>query len=158
WRCDSLLDLGTGTGVAAFFAARQFAQHVWAVDITERAGHFTRFGRRLKNIPNVNVLRRGLFEPCEGRQFDRIVTHPPYALHSTSGYVYADGGDDGEKLTRRILGSVYRHLKPGGMLAAWTTALDLKAAPLEQRVRAMLGDDQAECDVAVLAEETHTSE
>src|SRR5262249_43454286 len=141
-----------------FYAARKFAKHVWAVDITERAVHFAEFGRRLNAIPNVTILRGDLFEPCGGRQFDRIVTHPPYALHSTSGYVYADGGDDGEQLTRRILAAAHRHLAPGGTLAVWTTALDLKGAPLEQRVRSMLGEGQAECDVAVLAEETHAPE
>ena len=44
--CDSLLDLGTGAGVAALIAARS-ARHVWAVDITERAARFAEFNQRL---------------------------------------------------------------------------------------------------------------
>ena len=156
--CESFLDLGTGCGVAALLAARNFAAHAWGVDITDRAVHFAEFSRRLNGIANATFLRGDLYEPVEGKRFDRIVIHPPYALSSSAtGYIYADGGDDGELLTRRALDGARRYLNPGGILTCWTTALDLKGAPLEQRVRAMLGEapgeSPIECDVAVLVED-----
>jgi len=151
--CDSFLDLGTGQGIAALIAARDFAGHAWGVDITARAVHFAEFSRRLNGIANATFLQGDLYQPCEGKQFDRIVIHPPYALGSTSVYIYADGGDGGEELLRRSLAGLHRHLAPKGTFFSWTTALDLHGAPLEQRVRGMLGDAQAEFDVAVLVDE-----
>jgi len=151
--CESFLDLGTGQGIAALLAARHYARHAWGVDITARSVHFCEFSRRLNGIANATFLQGDLYQPCEGRQFDRIVMHPPYALASTSVYIYAAGGDDGEELFKRSLAEAHRHLAPKGMFLCWTTALDLQGAPLEQRVRVMLGDGQADCDVAVLVDE-----
>ena len=44
--CDALLDIGTGTGIAAMRGARH-ATHVWASDISARCTLFAEFNRRL---------------------------------------------------------------------------------------------------------------
>ena len=76
--------------------ARHFAGHAWGIDITARSVRFAEFSRRLNQIANATFLQGDLYRPCEGKQFDRIVTHPPYALGATSTYIYADGGEGGQ--------------------------------------------------------------
>jgi SAM-dependent methyltransferase len=151
--CSSFLDLGCGAGVATLFAARDFAQHAWAIDISARSVHFTEFSGRLNGIENVTVLQGDMCQPVAGRCFDRIVMHPPYAIALKSGLIYADGGDDGEQLTRRALGEGASYLAPGGTLYIWTMASDRTGAPLEQRARAMLGPDSKDFDVAILSDD-----
>jgi methylase of polypeptide subunit release factors len=151
--CSTFLDLGCGAGVATLLAARDFAKHAWAVDIGARSVHFTEFNRRLNGIENVTVLQGDMYLPIAGRQFDRIVMHPPYAIGKKSPFIYADGGDDGEQLTRRALEEGRPYLAPGGILYIWTMASDRTNAPLEQRVRGMLGPDSQEFDVAILSDD-----
>ena len=75
--CDSFLDIGTGTGVAALAAAR-FARHAWGTDIAARSALFAEFNRRLNGIGNATMLEGDLYQPVEGLTFDCIVSHPPY--------------------------------------------------------------------------------
>jgi SAM-dependent methyltransferase len=153
-RCGSLLDLGTGTGVAALLAARDYAGHAWACDITPRSAHFAEFNRRLNGIDNVTVARGDLYEAVGGRMFDRIVTHPPYVPVSNPTWIFRDGGDDGETIVRRAIEGLPRHLAPGGRFCSLTLISDRQDEPAESRVRAWLGDAGPEFDVAVIAETT----
>lgn len=150
--CDTFLDLGTGNGIAGLYAAKNFARRVWAVDITDRSVLFAEFDRRLNGVENITVLKGDLYAPVSDVQFDRIALHPPYSIAVTD-YVYAFGGDDGEYLVRRAVSEAPAVLAPGGMLYCWTTATNRRGAPLEQRVREMLGDAADNFDVAVLVEE-----
>lgn len=148
--CDSFLDLGTGTGVAALIAARS-GVHVWAVDITERAGRFAEFNRKLNGLANVTVLQGDLYTPVNDLHFDRIVIHPPYvpALHQT--LIYQDAGLDGQDITRRAVSQLPRHLNPGGRFYCLTVGVDREDAPFEQAVRQWLKPDDASFDVAFVA-------
>jgi SAM-dependent methyltransferase len=150
--CEAFLDLGAGTGVAAMMAAQGFARHAWACDITARASHFAEFNRRLNALENVTVERGDLYAPVEGRQFDRIVTHPPYVPVANPTCVFRDGGDDGEQIMRRIVEGLPRFLAPGGRLYAMTLLSDREGEPAESRIRQWLGDAHQEFDVAVIAE------
>ena len=147
--CEHFLELCSGTGVAALRAAR-FARQAWAVDITERATVFAEFNVRLNAIPNVTVLQGDLYEPVRGLTFDRIVIHPPYVPARENRYVFRDGGEDGEAITRRALAGIPDHLRPGGRCYCTCLATDRKNAPLERRVRGMLGDREAEFDVLLV--------
>jgi SAM-dependent methyltransferase len=150
--CKNFLDLGAGTGVAALMAARGFAEHAWACDITARSAHFSEFNRRLNAIENVTVGQGDLYEPVEGQQFDRIVTHPPYVPVAKPTCVFRDGGEDGEQIIRRIVEGLPRHLAPGGRFYAQTLVSDREGEPAETRVRSWLGGAHAEFDVAIIAE------
>lgn len=147
--CESLLDLGTGAGVAALVGAGS-ARHVWAVDITDRAARFAEFNRRLNAVPNVTVLQGDLYAPVHDLQFDRIVIHPPFvpALHQT--LIYQDAGLDGQDITRRAVSQLARHLNPGGRFYCLTVGVDAEDAPFEQTVRGWLGPDATPFDVAFL--------
>jgi len=146
--CDSFLDLCSGTGVAALAAAR-VAREAWAVDITERATRFARFNAQLNQIDNVNAVQGDLYEPVAGRTFDRIVAHPPYMPALRQEYAYRDGGEDGEQITRRIVVGLPDHLRPGGRFYCNCLATDRAGAPIEVRLREMLGATAGEFDIAV---------
>ncbi len=136
--CDSLLDLGTGAGVAALIAARS-ARHVWAVDITERAARFAEFNQRLNGVANVTVLQGDLCAPVHDLRFDRIVLHPPYVPALRQTLIYQDAGLDGQDITRRAVAQLARHLNPGGRFYCLTVGVDAEDTPFEQTVRQWLG-------------------
>jgi methylase of polypeptide subunit release factors len=146
--CDSFLDLCSGTGIAALVAARG-AREAWAVDITERATRFARFNALLNQIGNVTVTQGDLYDAVAGRTFDRIVAHPPYMPALRQEYAYRDGGEDGEQVTRRIIAGLPEHLRPGGRFYCNCLATDRVGAPIEARLRDMLGPAAGEFDVVV---------
>jgi SAM-dependent methyltransferase len=149
--CDALLDLGSGTGVAAMLARIRGARHAWAVDITARATRMAEFNLRLNGIDGVTALEGDLFEPVRGMTFDRIVTHPPYMPASENFVIFRDSGEDGEHLTRRIMAGLPEFLRPGGRCYWRGMATDRVDAPLEQRVRDMLGPANDQFDIALIA-------
>jgi SAM-dependent methyltransferase len=149
--CDRLLDVGAGTGIAALVAAGNFARHAWAVDITERATHACQFNARCNDLGNVTALTGDLFAPVAGMTFDRIVAHPPYMPAAQTRLIFRDGGADGEEIFRRIIHALPDYLEPGGRFYGRTMATDRKDAPLEQRIRDLLGPSHAEFDVVVVS-------
>jgi SAM-dependent methyltransferase len=148
--CDRFLELCAGTGIAALMASR-FARHAWALDITERSTRFAEFNARLNGIENVTALRGDLYDPVAGLTFDRIVAHPPYVPASETKMVYRDGGEDGEQIVRRILAELPAYLAEGGRFYLTCVATDRKDAPLERRIRDMVGDRETEFDVVVIS-------
>lgn len=147
--CDHFLELCSGAGVAAL-AASPYARHAWAVDITERSTQAAEFNRLLNGFDNVTVMKGDCYEGLEDLQFDRIVAHPPYMPVAQTAQVFYDGGEDGEQVTRRIVQGLPRHLRPGGCFYCLALGSNRKGAPFEQRLRAWLGESQADFDVAVI--------
>ena len=145
--CDSFLELCSGTGAAAL-AAAGYSKQSWAIDITERSTQMAEFNRLLNGLDNVTVLKGDLYAGVEDLQFDRIVAHPPYMPVLRPRHIFADGGADGEEITRRIVGALPHFLKPGGCFYCLAQASDRTGAPLEQRVRGWLGEGQTDFDVA----------
>ena len=73
-----VLDLGTGTGVAAI-AAAQAGAHVTAVDINPEAVRCTRINALLNHVETrVDVRQGDLFAPVAGIRFDLVVCNPPF--------------------------------------------------------------------------------
>src|SRR5579885_3650218 len=112
--CEDLLDLCSGTGVAALVAVSRYARRAWAVDITERATRCAEFNILLNDLTQVTAIQGDLYAPLNGRMFDRIVAHPPYVPVMKPSKIYYDGGEDGERVTRAIIAGLPQHLKPGG--------------------------------------------
>jgi SAM-dependent methyltransferase len=146
-RCSDFLELCSGTGIAALVAARDFADRSTAVDITDRSTLFARFNAALNGVTNVTPLAGDLYGPVGGRAFDVIVAHPPYVPSFETTMVFRDGGEDGEQITRRILAGLGAHLRPGGQFYCDCLMSDRAGAPLEDRIREMLGDEAGEFDV-----------
>lgn len=156
--CESFLELCAGSGIAALVSGRT-AQHTWATDITSRATEFARFNGLLNQAANLTAVQGDLFESVAGRTFDRIAAHPPYAPSVQQEFVWRDGGEDGEQVTRRIIAELPAYLRPGGRFYCYCIATDRKGEPLEQRVRGMLGARAGEFDVAlIVAESYHPAE
>lgn len=147
--CDAFLEMCGGAGPAAIEAAR-FARHAWTLDITERSTRFARFNAALNGAANVTALRGDLYEPVRGRTFDRIVAHPPYVPAVQQTMIFRDGGEDGEQVTRRMVVELPAFLRPGGRFYCVSMLTDRVGAPIEQRLRTMLGAAADEFDVLVL--------
>ena len=153
--CDAMLDIGTGTGIAALLASGQ-ARHVWASDITARAVGFAEFNRRLAGVANITVVEGDMYAPVEGLTFDRITTHPPYVPARKTEFVYRDAGEDGEQILRRAVEGLPRMLRPGGRFYSLQAATDRQDELFEDRVRKWLGPDAGEFDVIVAAHTIRT--
>ena len=155
--CEAMLDLGTGTGIAAMLGAPT-AGHVWATDVTARSVRFTEFNRRMGGLENMTVGMGDLYEPVAGLTFDRIVIHPPYvpAKIRRSDHVFAVSGDDGEQVIRRTVEGLPQYLRPGGRFYSLQVATDRQGEDFEDRIRKWLGDGQAEFDVMLAVHSRRT--
>jgi SAM-dependent methyltransferase len=149
--CEEFLELCGGTGIAALLASR-YARRTWSVDITERSTRFARFNAALNGVSNMTACRGDLYDAVPGQTFDRIVAHPPYMPALEQKYIFRDGGEDGEQITRRIVSGLPERLRPGGRLYCTCMLTDRREANAEQRIRAMLGDRADEFDVLLVTE------
>jgi len=149
--CEDFLELCAGTGIAALLAAR-YATRTWCVDITERATRFARFNAALNATPHFTALRGDLYAAVPGRTFDRIVAHPPYMPALEQKYIFRDGGEDGEQITRGMIAGLPEHLRPGGRFYCTCMLSDRKGASAEARLRSMLGEAEGEFDVLLVTE------
>lgn len=134
------LELCSGTGIAALMGAMAGAEHAYAVDITERSTVFAEFNARLNGLQNFTALQGDLWEPVRGKTFDTIVAHPPYVPSVARELIYRDGGEDGEQVTRAILGGLHAHLAPGGVFHCTCVISSREGSTPAQRVRAMIGE------------------
>jgi methylase of polypeptide subunit release factors len=147
--CGSLLDLCSGTGVAALIAASKYAADAYAYDIAPRSTHFAEFAKHLNGFANFSTGTGDLYEPAGDLMFDRIVAHPPYVPVLESKWIFYAGGEDGEHVTRRMIENLPRYLRPGGTLYCLAMASDRAGQPLESRIREWLGPQGREFDIAI---------
>ena len=148
--CDALLDLGTGSGVAALRAS-EYAQQVWGLDIAGRSVHFAEFNRRLNGVEHVTMLEGDLYEPVRGLTFDRIVTHLHTSRPRKTQLIFRDGGDDGEQILRRAIEGLPEYLRVGGRFYTLVLGADCEGEPFEARIRKWLGERQAEFDIVMIS-------
>jgi protein-L-isoaspartate O-methyltransferase len=123
---ERALDLGTGCGFQAIYAARH-AQHVVATDVNQRAVTFARFNAMLNGADNVEVRVGDAFVPVEGESFDLIVCNPPFVISPDRSFTYRDSGLEGDQISHEIVRQMSRFLRPGGianMLGSWIHARD----------------------------------
>jgi release factor glutamine methyltransferase len=107
-----VLDIGTGSGVCAIFAARH-ARRVIAVDINPAAVRCAGINVRLNDLEHSIEVRHGdLFAPVAGERFDLIVFNPPFLRGAPR--------NDRERAWRspdvaeRFAAGLLDHLKPHG--------------------------------------------
>jgi HemK-related putative methylase len=107
-----VLDMGTGSGVCALFAAKH-ARHVVAVDINAAAVRCTGINALLNHLEHKIDVRHGdLFAPVAEERFDLILFNPPFVQGSPR--------DDRDRAWRsndvaeRFAAGLCAHLKSGG--------------------------------------------
>jgi release factor glutamine methyltransferase len=72
----TLLDVGTGSGILALFAADKGAI-VTASDISKKAIENATYNARLNNI-NINIIESDLFDNIKPQVYEIIIINPPY--------------------------------------------------------------------------------
>jgi len=119
---DTVIDVGCGSGVLSFVAARLGARKVYGCDLSEPAvGAARRTAERL-GLGDVCEFRSGdLLEPVRDVRADVLigdVSGIPDELASLSGWFEAvpSGGPTGAELPRKMLASIGDTLVPGGRL------------------------------------------
>jgi len=113
---DKVLDLCTGSGILALFAAKS-ASKVIGVDISPRAIAFSKINAELNNLSNKVELKLGnLFEPVKDEKFDLIIVNPPFepTPKGSIDYLYSDGGEKGTKFVENILLNIREYLNQNG--------------------------------------------
>ncbi|MFG3062731.1 HemK2/MTQ2 family protein methyltransferase [Streptomyces sp. NPDC048231] len=129
-----VLDLGTGNGTLAVYAAQQGAR-VTATDIARRAVATARLNASRAG-QHIDVRRGDLLSPIRGRRFNLVVCNPPYVpapgspLHGTRnddgrtapGSAW-NAGPDGRAILDRLCEEVPQALRPGGVLLMVQSAL-----------------------------------
>ncbi len=114
------LDIGTGSGVQALHLSTH-AGAVTATDTNPRALRLAAMTAEL-NCIDVELLAGSLMEPVAGREFDLIVSNPPFVISPRGHYTYRDGGLAGDALCAQLVGQLPGHLAEGGfgqLLVNW---------------------------------------
>jgi HemK-related putative methylase len=111
-RGAAVLDMGTGSGVGAVFAAR-WAGRVVAVDINPAAVRCAQINALLHHVEDrVTVHQGDLFAPVRGQRFDVVLFNPPVfrgAPRSPLDYAWRS-----EDTVERFAAGLPDHLNPGG--------------------------------------------
>lgn len=112
-RADAeVLDMGTGSGVGAVFAARH-ARRVVAVDINPAAVRCATLNVLMNQLEHRIEVRHGdLFAPVAAERFDLILFNPPFVRG-----IPRDDRDRAWRATdvaERFAAGLRGHLKPGG--------------------------------------------
>lgn len=124
-----VLDLGTGSGIGAIFAARRAARVV-ATDINPEAARCAQMNALAQHLDHKIQVRTGdLFEPVRGEQFDVVLFNPPFYRGRPRDM--ADQAWRSPNVFDRFLHELPAYLGPGGLaLVALSTDGDIARALL----------------------------
>jgi ribosomal protein L3 glutamine methyltransferase len=127
-RVESVLDLCTGGGSIAVFAAHRYPQAtVHGADLSAEALALAQRNLALHGVDGRVVLAQGdLYGAVGAQRFDLILTNPPYVNAGSMAALPPEfraepqgalaGGVDGMDLVRRIVAGARERLQPGGLL------------------------------------------
>lgn len=114
---DSVLDVGTGSGVIAVFACYHGAGRVLALDVNPAAIRSARRNARDHGFKDVMEVRRSdLFTQVGDEQFDVITANLPFRNKAAPDVVARSQWDTGFETNTRFFQEVGRYLKPGGRI------------------------------------------
>jgi HemK-related putative methylase len=111
----NVLDMGTGSGILAFAAAKT-AKTVLAVDINSHAIELLKKVCEQKKIQTINTRKSNLFSQVK-EKFDCIIFNPPYLPNEPlASDIALDGGPEGYELILRFLSQAKHHLTETGVV------------------------------------------
>jgi SAM-dependent methyltransferase len=140
------LDIGTGSGVQAIWAA-QHCERVVAVDVNPRALNLAAFNARLNEVANIEFREGSLFEPVAGELFDLVLCNAPYVVSPDQRYAFRDGGAYADGFSEHLVREAPKYLEEGGfahLLVSWIVRGDDWA----ERPRSWI--EGSECDAWLL--------
>jgi HemK-related putative methylase len=108
----TVLDMGTGSGVGAVFAAKR-ARRVLGVDVNPEAVRSARINALLHRVEDRVEVREGdLFGPVGGERFDRILFNPPYLRREPRDWL--ERAFFATDVVERFAAGLRDHLTPDG--------------------------------------------
>ena len=121
-----ILDLCTGSGAIAISLEKYIHNsEVYASDISEKALKIAKLNNNYNNT-KVKFIKSDLFNDIEIKDFDIIVSNPPYIETNIiktldpevqkEPYIALNGGEDGMTFYKKIIQSASEYLKPKGYL------------------------------------------
>jgi release factor glutamine methyltransferase len=130
---DKVLDIGTGTGVLAIFAAEK-ARRVIAADINPFAVKCAKENVKLNKLGSkVKIIKSDLFSNVKGK-FDLILFNPPYLRGKPKRQIEYAWYDPKNKVIKNFLEQAKKHLnKNGKIFLLYSTIADKKK--LESLIR-----------------------
>jgi methylase of polypeptide subunit release factors len=146
-RIDRALDVGTGSGVLALFAARH-AREVVATDVNPRALAYAELNAALNGITNLECRFGSLFEPVAGETFDLITSNAPYVVSPETRFVYRDAGLEGDEVSERVVRAAAEHLRDDGFATLLVSWIAMDADDPDERILAWI--DPLDCDAWIL--------
>jgi len=120
---DVVLDLGTGSGIQALYAAKQ-ARRVIATDINGKALQYAGFNAALNGLDEkIEFVSSDVFYSLGPDLFDLIVCNPPVipAPPGSGFFIHSDGGSLGLNVSEKILCRGPEYLKPDGRIQMLAT-------------------------------------
>ena len=86
-----ILDIGVGSGIIGITAALEIeSSYVLGVDISDKALETAQKNKEILKVSNIKFLKSNLFENVEFREFDMIVSNPPYISLNEVGIMSDD--------------------------------------------------------------------
>ena len=119
---ETVIDVGCGSGVLSFVAARLGASKVYGTDVNpDNAAYARRNAERLGLAEVVEIRQGSLFEPLSGVRANVVigdVSGIPDAIAAVSGWFPGgySGGPTGAEVPVAMLEAASSHLLPGGRL------------------------------------------
>jgi HemK-related putative methylase len=128
-----VLDMGTGSGVCALFAAR-IARRVVAVDINPAAVRCASVNAVLNGLEQrVDVRKGDLFAPVASERFDLVLFNPPFLVGKPEDD--RDAAWRSSDLAPRFAAELATHLKPGGAALLLLSSFGDACAAFEAELR-----------------------
>ena len=121
-----ILDLCTGSGAIAISLAKYIKNaNIYATDISENAIEIANKNAKINKV-GINFIKSDMFENIEEKDFDIIVSNPPYIKTSVIStlsnevknepHIALDGGKDGLKFYNIICEKAEKYMNRNGII------------------------------------------
>lgn len=125
---DKILDIGCGTGAISLSLASNLENsNIYGIDISEKAVNLSNKNKEKFHLKNVNFFESDIFSNVKEKDFDIIVSNPPYIDEAEMKTLERElsfepqnalyGGKDGLFFYREIIENSLEYLSEMGVLA-----------------------------------------